>query len=121
MTVPRIEYKGHLPQPMGIRKACVKMALIEAETARALPLAKADADLLRDVRAEMGPTHLTDEMAEQAARVGLFLCSEYDRLSQANDHLERECGELREQVRLLEERLRDVPPMATDGGGDDGD
>ena len=26
--------------------------------------------------------------------------------------------ELREQVRLLEERLRDVPPMATDGGGE---
>jgi hypothetical protein len=99
---------------MGLRKACVKMALIEAELSRALPLAKSDAEMLAQIRAEVGPMQLSESEAMLAARVGLWYCGEYERVMLANDELVKENAELAR--RLLEiARLADT---ATDGGGE---
>lgn len=119
MTVPRIEYKGHLPQPMGIRKACVKMALIEAELTRAIPLAKSDADMLAQIRSEIGPMQLSDEQAAQAARIGIFLCGEYSRLSDACEEKDRLIAEQRQLIHSLEERVRDLSGESQATAGDD--
>jgi hypothetical protein len=115
MTVPRINYDAAgFPAPMGLRKACVKMALIEAELSRALPLAKADAEMLAQIRAEVGPMQLSDEEARIAAHVGLWYCGEFERRSAAND-------DLLKQLKALETRLMEIARLAgdaTDGGGE---
>jgi hypothetical protein len=112
MTVPRINYQGGVPQPMGLRKACVKMALIEAETSRTQPLAKSDADMLQQIRTEVGPMQLTDAEAAMAAHIGVFYCSEYERLAGANDELVKVNAEL--EARLLE--IARLAHTETDGG-----
>lgn len=119
MTVPRLEYDSHgLPKPYGVRKACVKMSMIEAELGKALPLAVEDAALVAQIRAEMGPMRLSDEEAIIAARVGVFMCSEYSRLSDACEEKDKLIAEQRQQILSLEERVRDLSgeTQATDGG-----
>lgn len=95
----RIQYdEAGFPKPMGLKKACVKMSLIEAELGKAIPLAKSDAEIVAQIRREIGSMRLTDEEAMLAARVGVFMCSEYERLATANDELVRQNQELERRL-----------------------
>jgi hypothetical protein len=76
----RIRWEGGKPSPMGVRAAAVKMARIVAETEKGEALTP-------------GETKIADA-------IGTFFGDEYERISNANDELTRQLGDL--GARLLE-------------------
>ena len=96
MTVPLRFSKGGRPEPLGVRAAAAKMSEIVATTEK---------------RDDLTPDELRIVLA-----VSDFFAEEYTRISEENERLAGEVSELQAQIRALEDRLRDVPPMATDGG-----
>jgi hypothetical protein len=92
MSMPLRFNRAGQPEPMGVRAAAAKMAVLVAAS-------------------EKGAELTADEVRIVSA-VASFFADEYDRISTDNERLTRDVGELRSQVQALETRLMEIARMA---------
>lgn len=83
-----MRFVGGKPQPLGVRAAATKMALIVAET-------------------EKG-TGLTTAEARYVTAVAAFFADEYERISTDNEHCRRDIQVMKQQILELEARVLDL-------------